>query len=442
MSRRKTVLILCLLCMVLSSCSNTHDVVEETAAPTLQVMETEDTVTFTPITEPTAIAEAPAEPEPVAERISEGLKVLIDGENFVKYLSDGSFRTSRTISKRQQLALESETPFSGVYFEWDSIPGIYHIVWENGSLECGHNEFIHEYVRLPESVTQATIHFQNEETHRLMDVEVFTEGTPPDDVQAWLPPCEEADILVFPTHSDDDALFFGPLISYYAIERGLCVQTAFMVEHRGFPERNHERLKGLWEMGVRHYPILGTAPDTKETQLHAAKVFYAASNIEQWQVEQIRRFKPMVIVGHDLKGEYGNGGHKVNALNLVEAVESAADLEKFQESAQQYGIWETPKLYLHLYEENEIVLDVNTQLENDPAGRTPFEIAVAAYQHHRSQHYTSYRVRQDGSRMYDCRYFGLYRTRVGDDTTADIMENIDEASWRQANKNAACSSVG
>ena len=150
----------------------------------------------------------------------------------------------------------------------------------------------------------------------------------------------------------------------------------------------------------------------------------------------------MVIVGHDLKGEYGNGGHKVNALNLVEAVESAANLEKFPESAQQYGIWETPKLYLHLYEENEIVLDVNTQLENDPAGRTPFEIAVAAYQHHRSQHYTSYRVRQDGSRMYDCRYFGLYRTRVGDDTTADIMENIDEASWRQANKNAACSSVG
>ena len=105
-------------------------------------------------------------------------------------------------------------------------------------------------------------------------------------------------------------LFFGALLSYYAIERQLKVQTAFMVEHRGDPQRDHERLNGLWEMGVRHYPILGTAPDTKETQLHAAKVFYASSNIEQWQVEQIRRFKPMVIVGHDLKGEYGNGGHK------------------------------------------------------------------------------------------------------------------------------------
>jgi len=209
-----------------------------------------------------------------------------------------------------------------------------------------------------------------------------------------------------------------------------------MVEHRGYPERDHERLNGLWEMGVRHYPILGTAPDTSETQFHTAMSFYSSSNIEQWQVEQIRRFKPMVVVGHDLKGEYGNGGHKVNAHFLVQAVESAADTEQFPESAQQYGIWDTPKLYLHLYEENEIVLDVNTSLTNDPEGRTPFEIAVAAYRFHKSQHYTSYKVRQDGSRMYDCRFFGLYRTLVGYDTVPDIMEHIDRTLWRNSDGNS------
>ena len=102
---------------------------------------------------------------------------------------------------------------------------------------------------------------------------------------------------MFPTHSDDDVLFFGPLISYYAIEKGLDVQTAFMVEHRGFPERNHERLNGLWEMGIRHYPILWNAPDTSEEDLYVALRYYKDTPVEQWQVEQIRRFKPLLWSG-------------------------------------------------------------------------------------------------------------------------------------------------
>ena len=439
MERIVKLVTVCLLCVFLSSCSDANGATAETAAPVIQAAES-DTADVLEATEtPTEIS---AEPEPVAELISEGLKVLIDGENFVTYLSDGRYWSSRTIRKHQTLTVECAMPFSGMYFEWGEIPGIYSIVWDGGSLECGHNGFLHEYVYLPEPVDQITVQFESDQEQRLIDVEVCTEGTPPEGVQAWLPPCEEADILIFPTHSDDDALFFGPLISYYAIERGLRVQTAFMVEHRGFPERDHERLDGLWEMGVRHYPILGTAPDTSETQFYTAMSFYKSSNIEQWQVEQIRRFKPFVIVGHDLKGEYGNGGHKVNAHFLVQAVESAADGEKFPESEQEYGIWETPKLYLHLYEENEIVLDVNTPLTNDSQGRTAFEIAEAAYQYHESQHYTSYKVRQDGSRMYDCRYFGLYRTLVGDDTKPDIMENIDKAYCRYADWNAPNVSYG
>ena len=433
-------MIVCALCMLLASCSNTDGAIAETTAPVQP--ETQSVIVESPPVPTEIPTESPNEPEPVAELIDDGLKVLIDGENLVAYLSDGKYWSSRAIGRDQILTVECESAFSGLYFEWGNIPGIYSIIWDGGSLECGHYDFLHEYVRLPESVNRITIQFDGEQEQRLIDVDVFTEGTAPEGVQAWLPPCEAADILVFPTHSDDDALFFGPLISYYAIERGLRVQTAFMVEHRHFPERDHERLNGLWEMGVRHYPILGTAPDTSETQFYTAMSFYKSSNIEQWQVEQIRRFKPMVIVGHDLKGEYGNGGHKVNAHYLTSAVESAADAEKFPESARQYGTWETPKLYLHLYEENEIVLDVNTKLDNDPAGRTPFEIAEAAYRYHKSQHFTSYKVRQDGSRMYDCRFYGLYRTLVGYDTVPDIMENIDPARWRQTDGEALSDGIG
>ena len=151
--------------------------------------------------------------------------------------------------------------------------------------------------------------------------------------QDWLAPCETADILVFPTHADDDALFFGAVISYYAIEKELTVQTAFMTDHRYEPFRNHERLDGLWEMGVRHYPIVGTARDFYTMSLQEAANYHGYDPILEWQVRQIRRFKPLVILGHDIEGEYGHGHHKLNTHCLIQAVEMAADARQYPEIA-------------------------------------------------------------------------------------------------------------
>ena len=399
------------------------EIMQSTVVPTEEVAIPE--VTQIP-TEP------PAEPptEPVAELIHDSLHILIDGFDNSTYLIDDNNWSKERVAPNQRLSLTSEVPFGGIYIEWDRIPGTYSIVWDGGSVVCGQDDFLHEFVRLPVPVHEVYFEFSSDEMQVLAGVRIYTEGTAPEDVQVWLPPCEEADILVFPTHSDDDTLFFGPLISYYAIERQLRVQTAFMVEHHGYPERCHERLNGLWAMGVRHYPILGTAPDTATLSMNEAMRYYESSNIEQWQVEQIRRFRPMVVVGHDLNGEYGNGGHKVNAFYLVRAIESAADPAQFPEAAARFGIWDTPKLYLHLYEQNEMLLDVNTPMEHDPEGRTPFEVAQAGYAYHLSQHQYGYSVQQGRDRAYDCRPFGLYRTLVGYDGTADIMENIDVQAWR------------
>ena len=158
--------------------------------------------------------------------------------------------------------------------------------------------------------------------------------------------------------------------------------------------------------------------------MQEATIFHKNDNILQWQVELIRRFKPQVILGHDLNGEYGHGQHKLNAHCLIEAVELAADAEQFPEIAAQYGLWDTPKLYLHLYEENQIVFDVNTVLNNDPEGRTPFEITEEAYQCHVSQQQYYFAVTQDPESVLDCTRFGLYRTLVGYDTGTDLMEHI------------------
>ena len=368
-------------------------------------------------------------PKNEAMRIFQDFTVCIGETDRTAGLTDGDVYSKRSITAHQTITVTSAEAFGSLYFIWDTVPGEYVIRWEGGSITCGDYGFLHDSVTLPQPQTRVEITFSSQQERTLCDLLGYTAGYAPEDVQVWQPPCQEADILVFPTHSDDDAIFFGALISYYAIQQQLKVQTAFLVDHWREPHRAHERLNGLWAMGVRHYPILGTAPDTATYDFYEAKYIYSSSNVLQWQVEQIRRFRPLVVVGHDLDGEYGNAGHKINAYYLTQAIHAARDPMQFPASAKAYGTWETPKLYLHLYRKHEIFLDVTTPMENDPQGRSPFEAAEDGFAAHVSQARWA-TVQYDGDPDYDCRRFGLYYTRVGFDTTPDIMENIVPAYWR------------
>lgn len=368
---------------------------------------------------------------PDASEILSAFSVWSAGRDLTASLIDDNHYTKHSIHSNDTLVISSDVPFGGLYFEWDCLPGTFEVSWDSGSMLGGTQGFLHEYLSLPEAVQDVSITFIDDASVVISGFRLFAYGSPPSYIQVWEPADEYADILVFPTHSDDESLFFGALIAYYAIERELTVQTAFMVNHLGYPERSHERLDALWELGVRNYPVLGNAPDTASHSFSECINYYWNSGILDWQVELIRRFRPLVVVGHDLNGEYGNGGHKVNSYYLTKAVDLASDVEYHAESASIYGIWDSPKLYLHLYENNELLLDVNTSMANDISGRTPFEVAQDAYQHHHSQHKWSFRVSQDDDlRMYDCRPFGLYRTLVGDDSCADFMDHIVRDDWR------------
>lgn len=419
MMRLQKLLSLLLAVLLLAGCMAQ----EEPPAPT-QPPTTPPTVETTAATEPEAV------PLPPAQRIPDGFSLFMQERDVTQYVVDDNVGSKVRAYSEDTITIESSIPFAGLYMIWDAIPGTYTIQWEGGSKICGEYGFLHEYVALEEAVTQVTLVLPPEASVLLCDVRLYTEGSAPEDVQLWLPPCQEADVLVFPTHSDDDALFFGALISYYAIERQLTVQTAFMVDHTWQPHRGHERLNGLWAMGIRHYPILGAAPDTATFDFTEAMNLYAPSDILGWQTELIRRFRPLVVVGHDLDGEYGNAGHKVNAHFLTQAIHTAADPDAYPASADLWGTWKTPKLYLHLYRENEWYLDVNTPMTLDPLGRTPFEAAQDGFAAHVSQQQWGVVQQNDSNRAYDCRRFGLFFSLVGEDTTADIMENIDLDQWR------------
>ena len=309
-----------------------------------------------------------------------------------------------------------------VYLVWRVIPDPWTLTADGAEVQCGQNGFIHEYVQLSQPADQVVLHAAG---GQLGEVYAFEAGAQlPDWVQVWQEPWDDADLLVLPTHADDEHLFFGGLLPYYAVERDLKVQVVYLTHHWvQDPRRPHELLDGLWEAGIRAYPIMGPLHDMYASSLGEALRLYDRSKVTEFQVELLRRFRPSVVVGHDLNGEYGHGVHILNAVTLTDAVFLASDPTQYPASAEKYGTWDTPKVYLHLYEHNRLTMDWEAPMASF-GGRTGIQVAEDAYAHHVSQHEYMFYVYREGD-DYDSRQFGLFRSLVGPDLEKnDLFENI------------------
>lgn len=343
-----------------------------------------------------------------------------DGKN-AKSLSDRNTFTKLTFKKDTTVTVSNDNAMSSIYIIWDKPVGEYKIKTPSEELTCGKYDFIHEYIKLPAGTKELTITIPQDGSI-ICDIYTFSSDDTPKWVQKWSPPYDEADLLVMPTHGDDEFIFFGGTIPYYAVGRGLRVQVTYMTNHWGEPYRPHEMLNSLWVSGLDHYPVMGRFPDIYSKSLAHAKTVYNYKDIIGYNVELIRRFKPKVIVGHDLNGEYGHGGHMINANALTEAVNISNDPTQYPESASKYGVWDVPKTYLHLYSENKIRMNWDEPLSGF-GGKSSFEMAVESFACHKSQQ-KWYSVRKVEG-VYDCQAFGLYRTLVGPDVEKnDFFENI------------------
>ena len=272
----------------------------------------------------------------------------------------------------------------------------------------------------------------------LNEVYLFPPGEVPDRVQRWQQNPGEADLLLLSTHGDDEQLFFAGLLPYYAGERGYRVQVVYFTDHRNLTShRVHEMLDGLWAVGVRDYPVFGPFDDYYTFDLEDAYRYYEENGISRQDLlsfvtEQLRRFRPLVAVGHDLAGEYGHGMHQLTADLLTKAIPASADPETFPETAEEYGPWQVPKTYLHLYGEKEIVMDWDIPLIAF-GGMTAFEVSRdRGFPCHKSQvadfawYYRGADRAADVGKYSPCRY-GLYNTAVGEDTGAgDFFEHLED----------------
>ena len=377
---------------------------------------------------PCVRASAEEQDVPAAKR----LKFTLSGlSGNTKGLHDGKQGTSVPVPAGAVITLKASEPIGSLYILWDAEPLEWTLTAGGETVLCGTMGFRHEFVTLPQPAETVKISLSKAAPIRINEISAYSPGTPPANVQVWDPPTDRADILVIPTHSDDEFIYFGGILPYYAGELGLDVQVMYMINHQKTQRvRNHELLNGLWTAGVRWYPVVNNAKDLFiKSRKEAADTY--ESRFLLAQVREIRRCKPLVIVGHDVNGEYHNQVHIQNALCLQKAVELAADASFDPSSAESYGTWDTPKLYLHLYgpKSERTVLDYSIPLEAF-GGKTAFQIAKKAFACHKSQKSLGYKVYGAGT-SYDSRSFGLFRSLVGpDENRNDLMEHIVPEDWR------------
>lgn len=373
------------------------------------------------------------EPTPVPQYAAEQLTLTLDYPDPVasRNLLDEVYQSDYTLPAGTVLTLTADEEIASLYIVFGSYPGEWILRSGEDEQLCGQEGFLHEYVALDSPSKSVQICIPEDYDVLVRDICAFTEGYLPNSVQTWQELKGGADILLFSTHYDDELLFFGGLIPYYSAVAGTRVQVVYMTSNyltnfSNYRFRPHEALNGLWECGDHFYPVTNEVRDYECPSYWDAVYYYGREQFVEFQVEQIRRFKPLVVITQAENGEYGHGAHILNALSVERAVEAAADPEQFPESAEKYGVWDTPKTYLHNYGDPKEYTWLSYERISPALGwRTPFQTAQDAYRLHLTQQiWVGFHVYNFGH-PYDSHRFGLYRSLVGpDEEKNDLLEHV------------------
>lgn len=309
---------------------------------------------------------------------------------------------------------------SAVYMIFDEAPESYKV---NGkSVENPY--FLHQYVEI-EPATKIVI-----EGATPKEVYTFKKEDVPSWVQKWEAPCEKADLLLISSHADDEQLFFAGILPYYTQVKGYEVQVAYATDHLGELSRHHERLNGLWECGVRHYPVSSGYNDMYSESYEGALANLAPYGVTEesiitWEKSLLSQFKPQIIVTHDVNGEYGHGMHILVNGTVRKAVENAEKEFPFLK-----------KVYFHLYDQNQIELGWMDQEFSELGGLTPFQVTQQkGFEAHQSQHWTWFKgwihgknneiTKASQIKTYNPAQYGCYYSSVGADVSKnDFFENV------------------
>ena len=279
--------------------------------------------------------------------------------------------------------------------------------------------FATQYIVLPEGVSTLRVTAQRGKLE-LCEVTVLSPGDAPDYIQIWRDAPEKVDLMLFSTHPDDEVLWFGGLLPLYAGEQQKDVLVINAVYAHYY--RRQELLAALWTCGVDVYPVMLGYPNQQDP---------VDEVIREWEVKNrqpkdkmvalIRQYEPDVVVLHDVDGEYGHTAHIAFSWLGRQGVERAADPAEHPASAEEWGVWDVPKTYIHLWGESQLRMDWRQPLQAF-GGKTGLEVAAEGFACHATQQ-ERWKVEDGGE--WDNALFGLWRTTVGPDVMKnDLFENI------------------
>ena len=363
--------------------------------------------------------------------ITNNCQITINGKSYDK-LTDTKYATYNTFDKKDIIDIKCEENIKYLYIYYDKKPtkGLV-----NGKEKLGQNNYLHELIKLDGKNNSLTLTYHD--SYSISEIFLFNDEELPSWVEDWQT-LDKADLMLFSSHADDEQLFFAGLMPTY-IDKGYKIQVVYFTNHFNNTNRYHEQLEGLWAIGIKYYPVISIFPDAYAESLDGAinnlkKSGYNTDDALLFEVNQLRKFKPFVVVGHDEKGEYGHGQHILNTYILKDAIIKADDKSYDVESDNKYVVWLISKLYLHLYDQNKIVLNYDIPLESYN-GKTAYEISKLGYAKHYSQQYTWFTAWLNGDnneytkatdiKTYNPAYYGLYYSSVGEDTEKnDMFENI------------------
>ena len=376
------------------------------------------------------LALAPAAFAQTAQEMTDRCAFSSVGKKTLGRMTDGDYRTYWASSSNGSayVEIEAEDAIGGVYVQFYDDAAALDVqtrdasgAWQTVAQTDG--AFLATYAAADAGAKTVRIRPKDGKGRLFIaELRVLGEGDAPGWVQQWQAPIEKADLLALAAHPDDEILFLGGTIPYYAGEMGKAVQVAYLVPT--MPYRRLELLDGLWLCGVRNYPILGHFPDQFQLTLKGmyAQKGWSRESVYRFVTEVYRACRPDVVVTQDVNGEYGHGAHRAAADAAQAAVALAADAS-YQKKMAHSEPWQIKKLYIHLYEQNPVKMDWRKPLAAFE-GQTAFDVACRAFACHVSQQKTDYHVEDFGP--YDNSRFGLAFSAVGEDTRKDdFFEHVE-----------------
>lgn len=359
-----------------------------------------------------------------------------DGSRFESFLDNDNTTLCYLNMERAENYIgfinKTDKPISEVYINWASMPKDYII---QKSIDGNYYEdlyhvntrhlsnLLHVDIK-PKEYFRIFIEETQTERFSISSIEVYdnTDMPLPPHVEDWTETVDDADLMIFSAHADDEWVFFGGAIPLYSVEKEKDTIVVYMAADKFY--RKSEALAALWAGGLKTYPIFAHFKDKRHYHLDETMDMWGEHDTIKYCVKLIRKYKPEVILTHDFEGEYGHGNHRMTAYAVDMAVILANDKTYDEKSAEKYGVWDVSKLYIHLYKENPIVIDYTKPLRKFD-GLTAYEVSKKAIRMNYSQMAYTGLVHVHEEEEYCCANWGLRYTSVGlDKKGGDFFENV------------------